>query len=123
MKPSEALIKGRELVPDWHSGTLFGFEWRNSTPDDLSLNITACALGAMWVGYYNQLPTPDENGGYWWNDWEAIYVKHPCDCTWDEGDIENGADRIDMVIAHLSDIHTDTFPESKMVEWLQGMGL
>lgn len=117
MKPSEALIRGRKLIPGWTDDGLFYF---NDT--GLPAN-AACALGAMWAGYHGEIPTeinPIATKDYWWNNWDKIRVHYPCSY---EGDYTE--ELIEIVIAHLSDTHhkDGSFTEDKMIEWLEGMGL
>lgn len=115
MKPSEALIEGRKLIPGWTADDLFYLV------DDYSPANAACALGAMWAGYYGQIPTSDHpivRQDYWWNNWESIHVSYPCGH-------EPNKTLIEVVIAHLSDTHHEdgTFTEDNIIEWLKGMDL
>jgi hypothetical protein len=132
MRPSEALVKGRELLPEWAYGKLVTFEYGDDTSKHLSKKaVSGCALGAMWAGYYGRVPQIFDNlhaQSYWWNDWEELYVQYPCNEA-------EGVELVARVIAHLSDAHHErfqdvssgtvyeVFTEEQIIEWLKGLGL
>ena len=103
MKPSEAILKGYEMVPNQITGRMHQYN-----PEDTDQIIGACALGLMFIGYT----------GYTEHDytfWEGF--------EWGDYISPNILNSINLLnnIAKLNDDLRFTVPQ--IVEWLQEYGL
>lgn len=119
LRPSEALRLGRMLIPRYTSGVLY--------LDDGRGNRAVCALGAMAVGYGRD--PADLADAFWWPDEAGSRpVRLPCRC-WSSPKGWTTA----PAVVHLSDCHhpesgcppaeDDPWPDARIADWLESIGL
>lgn len=109
---SEALLEGRKGVPRGF-GRLIDIEWDS---DGIPFVGSACDLGAMALGFGEDLQDIDCDGALWWPaDAPEPLLSPPCSGT-DSCDFTREAAR---VVSHLNDIHGSEWPTERVAAWLR----
>lgn len=118
LKPSEALRRGRQMVPRFIQG-LFTFDYRKD--GEAKEVYAACALGAMAVGYYGDnikmIASLDGESYFWPAKFDKPFVEYPCkhdDEGYDTTKPIGDGDTVDIVIAHLNDVHAPLVATEKV---------